>query len=185
MLLAGHAPPYGFDFARPSTESGRTPDQRPICKSREFINDFIEYTWTLQNPDGSFSTIGSNPAGNEPNMERKVQTTGHILEWLVFTLPEEKLKDPRIGKSVDLLISPNSDHRITNGRLDLEATQLGRLRCIQQRMYGAEYEANVILIWHAHRIATSLMNHRSPLDIQGGHDAIFLIVHRLRFPIQT
>jgi hypothetical protein len=36
-------------------------------------------------------------------MPRKLQTTGHILEWLVWSLPEDELRDPRIVKSAKFL----------------------------------------------------------------------------------
>ncbi len=34
-----------------------------------------------------------------------MQTTGHILEWLIFSLPEKDLTDPRLVKSVNYLAS--------------------------------------------------------------------------------
>ena len=39
------------------------------------------------------------------DLDRKVQTTGHILEWLIYTLPPEHLRDPRIVASVGWLLS--------------------------------------------------------------------------------
>ncbi len=65
-----------------------------------YINDFVQYAWTLQNPDGSFSTDWFEGRANEPNMERKVSNDGPYLEWLIFTLPADQLQDPRIAKSI-------------------------------------------------------------------------------------
>ena len=76
-----------------------------------YVNDFVQYAWSLQNPDGSFSTDWFEGRANEPNMERKVQTTGHILEWLIFTLPAKELEDPRVAKSVEFILSQVYDHR--------------------------------------------------------------------------
>ena len=34
---------------------------------------------------------------------RKLNTTGHILEWLVYSLPKDRLTDPQIAKAVSFL----------------------------------------------------------------------------------
>ncbi len=67
-----------------------------------FVNDFVQYAWSLQNPDGSFSTDWFEGRANEPNMERKVQTTGHILEWLIFTLQPKTCKIHALPKALNL-----------------------------------------------------------------------------------
>jgi hypothetical protein len=73
-------------------------------RAQKFLNEFVAYTLALQNQDGSFSTEWFTRRADEPNLERKVQTTGHILEWLVFTLPDQHLKMPQIEKAVDFLL---------------------------------------------------------------------------------
>jgi hypothetical protein len=84
-------------------------------RARSFIQDYQRYTLhTLENPDGSFSTEWFNRPANASDPARKLQTTGHILEWLVFSLPEDQLRDPKIVKSVEYIAtmlndSPNHD----------------------------------------------------------------------------
>jgi hypothetical protein len=73
-------------------------------RADKFLNDFVEYTFSLQNADGSFSTEWFERRADEQNVERKVQTTGHTLEWLVYTLPDEHLRSPEIQKAVDFLL---------------------------------------------------------------------------------
>jgi hypothetical protein len=68
----------------------------------------------LQNPDGSFSTEWFNRPANSSDTARKLQTTGHILEWLAWSLPEDELRDPRVIKSVEFIATmlaeqPNHD----------------------------------------------------------------------------
>ena len=72
-------------------------------RAEKYISDYQAYTMTLQNRDGSFSSDWFRQRANSGDMERGVQTTGHILEWLVFSLPEEDLYDPRIVRSVSYL----------------------------------------------------------------------------------
>jgi hypothetical protein len=80
-----------------------------------FVRDYQRYTLSsLENPDGSFSTEWFNRPANANEPARKLQTTGHILEWLVWSLPEDELRDPRVIKSVEFIAAtlaeePNRD----------------------------------------------------------------------------
>ena len=102
-----------------------------------YINDFVQYAWSLQNPDGSFSTDWFEGRANEPNMERKVQTTGHILEWLIFTLPADDLQDPRVAKSVQFLLSQIYDHRDKDWPIGPRGHSLRAISLYNQRVFGA------------------------------------------------
>ena len=71
--------------------------------AEKYIYDYQEYAFSLQNPDGSFSTDWFKGPGNDKSAKRRLYTTGHILEWLAFSLPEEQLSDSRLTRSVDYL----------------------------------------------------------------------------------
>ena len=43
------------------------------------------------------------PGRSPDDIDRKLQTTGHMLEWLVWSLPDEQLRDPKVEKTVDFL----------------------------------------------------------------------------------
>jgi hypothetical protein len=47
-----------------------------------------------QNPDGSFSTDFFVSQQQVPDMQRRMNTSGHILEWLALSLSDEQLKEP-------------------------------------------------------------------------------------------
>lgn len=57
----------------------------------------------LQNADGSFSTEWFNRRGDRPDLDRRIQTTGHIFEWLAFSLSDQQLREPRTIKTVNYL----------------------------------------------------------------------------------
>jgi hypothetical protein len=101
----------GYSFAIKQRVLQGQPLQGQYLRAAKFINEFIEYTWQLQNPDGSFSTNWFESRGNEPNVERKVQTTGHMLEWLLFTVSDEDVRSRRVEKAIDFLISNIYDNR--------------------------------------------------------------------------
>ncbi len=75
------------------------------ARAHKYISDYHRYTLnSLQNPDGSFSTEWFNYKSDRiGDVDRKLQTTGHILEWLAWSLPDEQLRDPKVMKAVDFL----------------------------------------------------------------------------------
>ena len=107
------------------------------ARAEAYIQDFVQYAWTLQNPDGSFSTDWFEGRANEPDLERKVQTSGHILEWLIFTLPPEELDDPRVAKSLEFLLSQVYDHRDKAWPIGPRGHSLRAISLYNQRVFGA------------------------------------------------
>ena len=70
-----------------------------------YVRDYQQLALTrLRNRDGSFSTEWFKyPADRDDDLDRKVQTTGHILEWLVASLDQERLYDPRVVAATEFL----------------------------------------------------------------------------------
>ncbi|HUE74260.1 MAG TPA: hypothetical protein VMP01_25490 [Pirellulaceae bacterium] len=101
----------GFSYAVRKREQRKQPITGQYLRAKKFIDDYHEYTYKLQNPDGSFSTAWF--AGREDNggPGRRLETTGHITEWLAYSLPKDKLTDPRMVKAVDYLANLMIDNR--------------------------------------------------------------------------
>jgi len=73
------------------------------ARADKYIRDYQNYALTLQNRDGSFSSDFFKGRSSWGDIDRKIKTTGHILEFLVFSLPSERLLDARIARGVDYL----------------------------------------------------------------------------------
>lgn len=56
-----------------------------------------------QNPDGSFAESYVNGPGEPPDATRRINTTGHTLEWLALYLPEDELRAPWVQDAVMVL----------------------------------------------------------------------------------
>jgi hypothetical protein len=56
-----------------------------------------------QNADGSFSTDFFNGPGQTPDPERRINTTGHIFEWLSLSLPDAQLRAPWVQEAANAL----------------------------------------------------------------------------------
>ena len=107
-------------------------------RSEQFLNEFVAYAFSLQNPDGSFSTDWFEARANHPNVERKIQTTGHILEWLIYTLPEEQLQSPPIQKAIRYLLSTLGAEPSRDWPIGPRGHSLRALALYNQRVFGAQ-----------------------------------------------
>lgn len=103
----------GFSYAVNKRIQRGEPIVGEFVRAQKFIQDYHRYTFSLQNPDGSFSTEWFTRRGNSPDIDRRLKTSGHILEWIAFSLSDEELRDPKMVKAVDYvagLLLKNSNH---------------------------------------------------------------------------
>ena len=78
-----------------SESTAASPSTGEFVRAQKFINDYHRYTFSLQNPDGSFSTQWFTRREADPDVDRRLKTTGHIAEWLAFSLSDKEMRDPR------------------------------------------------------------------------------------------
>jgi hypothetical protein len=57
----------------------------------------------LQNPGGAFSTDCFRGRGNSSDMKLRINTTGHIFEWLSLALTDEELNEPWMRDAANAL----------------------------------------------------------------------------------
>ncbi|MES1213120.1 MAG: hypothetical protein ABUL64_00900 [Singulisphaera sp.] len=94
----------GLAYAVRKRETSGRPMTGEFRRAQKYLEDYHRYTFTkLQNPDGSFSTEWFKAPGARPDLGRRIQTSGHILEWLSYSLPESELQSPRVVKAVEYL----------------------------------------------------------------------------------
>jgi hypothetical protein len=82
-------------------------------QAAEFIKKYQQYAFRLQNRDGSLSTSWFRGAGDDDDLDRRIKTTGHILEWLCYSLSDEELRDQQTIRAVSYLANImyfNYDH---------------------------------------------------------------------------
>jgi len=69
----------------------------------EHLAGYQQRAKELQNPDGSFSTEFFRKRGNLDNMQQRIYSTGHTLEWLAFSLPDAYLEKAWVQDAVSAL----------------------------------------------------------------------------------
>jgi hypothetical protein len=110
----------GFSYAVNKRLQRGKPIVGEFRRAQTYVNDYHRYTYSLQNPDGSFSTAWFERKGDQADIDRRLKTSGHILEWIAFSLPEDELADPRLTKAVDYLATlllANDGHKWEIGPL--------------------------------------------------------------------
>lgn len=93
----------GLSYAVYKRKQRNEPVDGQYARAEKYIDDFHDYTFSLQNPDGSFSTDWFRGRGARPDIDRRLRTTGHIFEWLAFSLPAEELESPQMINAVTYL----------------------------------------------------------------------------------
>jgi hypothetical protein len=93
----------GLSFALHNRRRENKPIDGQFKRAEAYLADYHNYTLRLQNNDGSFSTNFASGRGESPDPTTRLYTTGHTLEWMAFSAPDELLADPRMVRSVDYL----------------------------------------------------------------------------------
>ncbi|MCH2118194.1 MAG: hypothetical protein MK161_10920 [Pirellulales bacterium] len=93
----------GLSLAVRTRQMRNEPIDGEYLRAKEFIDKYERYALQFQNSDGSFSTEWFRGAGNDEDKNRRIKTSGHILEWLMYTLDDEELYPSKIVRAVDYL----------------------------------------------------------------------------------
>ncbi len=85
----------------------RKEDNKPVNgqwkRAENYIQKYHEYALKLQNRDGSFSTDWFEGLRDSGKNADKLKTTGHILEWMTYSMSAEELQNPKIDSAIDFL----------------------------------------------------------------------------------
>jgi hypothetical protein len=126
----------GFSYAVRKREARGESFEGQWMRAKKFVEDYHAYTFTLQNADGSFSTDWFLRRADYNELGRKLQTTGHITEWLAYSLPKDQLTDEKMVKAVDYLATillENPNQRWSIGPL---GHGLHALAIYDERVFG-------------------------------------------------
>jgi len=146
----------GFSYAVRRREQRGEPFTGQWQRAKKFVDDFHEYAFKLQNPDGSFSTdFFAGRADNGPNTKR-LETTGHITEWLAFSLDKEQLVDARTVKSVSYLTNLLSENRNEKWGIGPLGHGLHALAMYDERIFGGKPGSRAIELADARKSRTSV-----------------------------
>jgi len=125
----------GYDHALRKRRMEGKPITGQWARAEAFTNDFAKYAYTLQNRDGSMSTDWFAGRQDNGELDRKIQTTGHIVEWLLTHTPDSELQDPRLVNAVRFLLSAMWNERDHDWEIGPKGHAFRSLAMFYERAY--------------------------------------------------
>ncbi len=101
------------------------PIDGPYEDARRLIAKYQDYALELQNPDGSWHPSFFLKKGSSRSHAAQLRSTGHVLQWLVLSLPEDRLGDPRVVKAVEYVTSVLGSERYRRNVESLPSREIG------------------------------------------------------------
>jgi hypothetical protein len=89
----------GLAHAVQRATSGNKPLEGDFLRAKQYVDESTEYALRSQNSDGSWGRIANR------DYPTALSSTGHMIEWLVMSMPDDRLEDPAIVRSVDFVES--------------------------------------------------------------------------------
>ena len=128
----------GFSYAYRKRETRGEEFTGQWLRARTFVEDYHNYAFKLQNPDGSFSTDWFAGRADFGPPTRRLETTGHITEWLTYSLTRQQLIEPRMTKSVSYLTNLLVNNRNEKWGIGPLGHGLHALAMFDERVFGGQ-----------------------------------------------
>jgi hypothetical protein len=128
----------GFSYAFRKREGRGEEFNGQWLRARKFVEDYHDYAFKLQNPDGSFSTDWFAGRADFGPPTRRLETTGHITEWLAYSLTKEDMVEARMTKSVRYLADLLMDNRNEKWGIGPLGHGLHALALYDERIFGGQ-----------------------------------------------
>ena len=128
----------------------RRAEGRPMTgqwkRAEMFTRDFVDYAYRLQNRDGSMSTDWFEGREDNGNLDRKIQTTGHMVEWLLTVTPDSQLQNPRLVSAIRFLLTSMYNERDHEWKIGPKGHALRSLAMYYERVYqsGPAWQSNTV-----------------------------------------
>ena len=98
-----------------------------IAGAEKYIREFQEFALRCQNSDGSWGPRFFAERSQSGDAAAQLRSTGRVLEWLAMSLPDEKLKDPRVLAAVDYVSRLAGSQRYQESAPSLSTQEISSL----------------------------------------------------------
>ncbi len=129
-------------------EEGKTL-RGPIALARRQLGTYHDFVLSIQNENYLWHPKFFLFKGASADAYETLYSSGHILRWLLLSLPEKKLEDPKVVKALASLASTLSRiptninaGTMSDRQLESVAVSLHALAIYNQRVFGDEPEVN-------------------------------------------
>lgn len=128
---------FAISYAATQREKEGKPVTGAWLAARERTDRYQRRAFELQNPDGSFSTAWLDRREECRDVTRQLTTSGHILEWLAFSLPDEQLEVERFQRAVGFVAQVLDGKEGTDWHRGALSHALHALAIYEERVLGA------------------------------------------------
>lgn len=125
----------GFSHALRKRRAAGLPITGQWKRAELFLEDFERYCYRLQNRDGSMSTDWFEGREDNGDLDRKIQTTGHMVEWLLTITPDSQLQNGRLVSAVRFLLNSMQNERDHEWKIGPKGHALRSLAMYYERVY--------------------------------------------------
>ena len=80
-------------------------------EAQQKLNRYIAEAKAIQRADGSFPTKYFKNVGSPKNVSERFASSGHMMEWLMMALPDERLKETWVRKGIYYLAQQAIQYR--------------------------------------------------------------------------
>ena len=126
-------------------ESENKPVRGAMSLAKRQLNTYQDFVLSIQNDRHLWHPRFFLYKGFNPDAFETMYSSGHVLRWLVFSLPDKDLQDPKVVRSVMSLamtvnrVKPETMANVLNAKqLEGLAVSLHALSLYYQRTFGAE-----------------------------------------------
>jgi hypothetical protein len=127
---------FALSYAVHCRRNEGLPIDGPWERAARRVEEYQARAFRLQNGDGSFSTGWFDRKQSDVSKTRRLTTSGHIAEWLAFSLPDEKLHDDRFERALSYLASLLETSQRSSSNWGALTHALHALAIYEQRALG-------------------------------------------------
>ncbi len=128
----------GLSYALGRRGRAKKPIDGEYARAEAFLDSFSDYALRAQNSDGSWHPSFFAFRGTSRDFVGHIYSTGNILQWLVFWLPDDKLTDAEVVRSVDYLA----------GALDAQLSRWNVRATSPREISAVAHAANALVIYN-------------------------------------
>ena len=114
----------------------------PLAHAAKLVDDLQQYALKLQNADGSWHPAYFAAVGSTTDALGQLRATGHMMQWLVVSLPKARLEEPAVVRGVEYLttVLVNSQSQwyvpgLSADGIDAVTTATAALSCYDERIF--------------------------------------------------
>ncbi len=102
---------FAMSYARNRCREEGLSERGAWFEASQKIERYIAATKSLQNRDGTFSSEYFKGPGFSREFEKRIATTGHILEWLMIALSDKRLQEDWVQRAIEAVADDMIENR--------------------------------------------------------------------------